>query len=91
MRSSCERDPRLIASFEENLFPVLQTILVHDDMECVPYSLQLLTQLIEINQPPLPTIYMHIFHLFFIPESWQKKANVTALVRFLQAYLQKDP
>ena len=30
MRRSCERDPRLIASFEANLFPILQTILVHD-------------------------------------------------------------
>ena len=69
MRSSCERDPRLIAIFEENLFPVLQTILVHDVTEFVPYSLQLLTQLIEINPPPLPIIYMYIFHHFLFPES----------------------
>ena len=58
MRKSCERDPGLIASFDENLFPVLQTILVHDVMEFVPYSLQLLAQLIKINRPPLPIIYM---------------------------------
>ena len=46
MRRSCERDPGVIASFEENLFPLLQTILVHDVMEFVPYALQLLAQLI---------------------------------------------
>lgn len=91
MRRSCERDPGLIASFEANLFPVLQTILVHDVTEFVPYALQLLAQLIEINRPPLPTTYMQIFQLFLSPESWQKKANVPALVRLLQAYLQKAP
>ena len=73
------------------MFPVLQTILVHDVMEFVPYALQLLAQIIEINRPPLPIIYMQIFQLFLSPESWQKKANVPALVRLLQAYLQKDP
>lgn len=51
MRRSCERDPGLIASFEANLFPVLHTIWVHDVTEFVPYALQLLAQLIEINQP----------------------------------------
>ena len=72
MRTSCERDPGLIASFEANLFPILQTILVHDVMEFVPYSLQLLAQLIEINQPPLPIIYMQIFQRFLFPKSWEK-------------------
>ena len=69
MRRSCERDPRLTTSFEANLFPVLQTILVHDVTEFVSYSLQLLAQLIEINRPPLPIIYMQIFQLFLSPES----------------------
>ena len=34
---------------------------------------------------------MHIFHNLFSPVSWKYKANVLALVRLLQAYLQKDP
>ena len=73
------------------MFHVLQTILVHDVTEFVSYSFQLLAQLIEINCPPLPTIYMHIFHNLFSPVSWKYKANVLALVWLLQAYLQKDP
>jgi len=68
-------DLGLIASFEANLFLVLQTILVHDITEFAPYSLQLLTRLTEINRSPLPTTYMQIFQLFLSLESWQKKAT----------------
>eukprot|EP01018_Ginkgo_biloba_P023988 Gb_25747 [translate_table: standard] len=91
VRRSCERDPSLIMSFEASLFPVLQTILVHDVTEFLPYALQLLAQLIEINRPPLPPSYMQIFELLLSPETWQRTANVPALVRLLQAYLQKSP
>uniref|UniRef100_A0A0C9S7F6 TSA: Wollemia nobilis Ref_Wollemi_Transcript_13726_3457 transcribed RNA sequence n=1 Tax=Wollemia nobilis TaxID=56998 RepID=A0A0C9S7F6_9CONI len=91
VRRSCEREPALLTSCEANLFPVLQTILVQDVTEFLPYALQLLAQLIEINRPPLPPTYMQIFQLLLSPETWQKKANVPALVRLLQAYLQKSP
>eukprot|EP00252_Welwitschia_mirabilis_P008441 TRINITY_DN2027_c0_g1_i1.p1 TRINITY_DN2027_c0_g1~~TRINITY_DN2027_c0_g1_i1.p1 ORF type:complete len:966 (-),score=126.84 TRINITY_DN2027_c0_g1_i1:393-3290(-) len=91
LRRSCESNQGLISKFEANLFPVLETVLVHDVTEFVPYTLQLLAQLIEIHQPPLPSTYMPIFELLLSPETWQKKANVPALVRLLQAYLQKSP
>ncbi|GLJ21568.1 hypothetical protein SUGI_0400040 [Cryptomeria japonica] len=91
VRRACEKEPSLITSFEANLFPVLQTIMVHDVTEFLPYALQLLAQLIEINRPPLPPTYMPVFQLLLSPETWQKKANVPALVRLLQAYLEKSP
>ncbi|KAJ8623475.1 hypothetical protein MRB53_032004 [Persea americana] len=89
VRRSCEKDPSLISVYEASLFPVLQTILVNDVTEFMPYTFQILAQLVDIHMPPLPPNYMQLFELLLSPESWKRKANVPALVRLLQAFLQK--
>lgn len=91
VRRACEHDSSLISAFEASLFPSLQTILVNDVSEFFPYAFQLLAQLVELNRPPIPPSYMQIFELLLAPESWKKTANVPALVRLLQAFLQKAP
>ncbi|KAF8393914.1 hypothetical protein HHK36_020115 [Tetracentron sinense] len=91
VRRACENDPSLISAFEESLFPIFQTILGNDVTEFFPYAFQLLAQLVELNRPPIPSNYMPIFELLLSPESWKRPANVPALVRLLQAYLQKAP
>ncbi|GMH13605.1 hypothetical protein Nepgr_015446 [Nepenthes gracilis] len=87
---ACEKDPTLISAFEAKLFPSLQTILVNDVTEFLPYTFQLLAQLVELNTQ-FPPHYMHVFEILLLPESWKKAANVPALVRLLQAFLQKAP
>lgn len=91
VRRACERDSSLVSAFEASLFPSLQTILENDIAEFFPYAFQLLAQLVEINRPPIPSSYMPIFELLLSPDSWKRSANVPALVRLLQAFLQKAP
>ncbi|XP_050237080.1 exportin-2 [Mercurialis annua] len=91
IRRACERDVSLIPAFETSLFPSLQLILANDVTEFLPYAFQLLAQLIELSRPPLSPSYMQIFALLLSPESWRRNSNVPALVRLLQAFLQKAP
>nr|BAD95016.1 putative cellular apoptosis susceptibility protein [Arabidopsis thaliana] len=66
-------------------------ILANDITEFLPYGFQLLAQLVELNRPTLSPNYMQIFLLLLSPESWKRSGNVPALVRLLQAFLQKAP
>ncbi|XP_057468297.1 exportin-2-like [Actinidia eriantha] len=91
VRRSCEKDPSLISAFEAGLFPSLELILTRDVTEFFPYAFQLLAQLVELNRPPIPQRYMQIFEILLLPDSWKKSGNVPALVRLLQAFLQKAP
>lgn len=91
VRRACERDPTLVSVFETSLFPRLEIILTNDVTEFFPYTFQLLAQLVELNRPPIPPIYMQIFELLLSPETWKRASNVPALVRLLQAFLQKAP
>ncbi|KAL5572133.1 hypothetical protein UlMin_021730 [Ulmus minor] len=91
VKRACERDVSFIPAFEESLFPSLQTILTDDVTEFLPYAFQLLAQLVELNRPPIPPSYMQIFGLLLSPDSWKRGSNVPALVRLLQAFLQKAP
>ncbi|XP_075669283.1 exportin-2-like [Castanea sativa] len=91
VKRTCERDPSLILAFAAGLFPSLQLILGNGVTELFPYAFQLLAQVIELNRPPIPPGYMQIFENLLSPEPWKKASNVPALVRLLQAFLQKAP
>lgn len=91
IKRACEKDSSLISAFETSLFPSLQMILTNDVTEFFPYAFQLLAQLVELNRPPIPSSYMAIFEILLSPESWKRASNVPALVRLLQAFLQKAP
>lgn len=91
VRRACEKESSLISAFEASLFPSLQMILANDVTEFFPYAFQLLAQLVELNRPPIPPSYMEIFGLLLSPDSWKRSADVPALVRLLQSFLQKAP
>ncbi|KAI4338364.1 hypothetical protein MLD38_023434 [Melastoma candidum] len=91
VRRACEAEGSLISSFEGSLFPSLQTILANNVAEFFPYAFQLLAQLVDLNRPPILATYMPIFQILLSPELWGKRSNVPALVRLLQAFLQKSP
>ncbi|XP_072985086.1 exportin-2 [Typha latifolia] len=88
---SGEKEPTLLSMFESSLFPVLQKILVDDIAEFWSYAFQIFAQLIELTRPPLSDNYMQLFQVLLSPESWKRSASAPALVRLLQAYLQKVP
>ncbi|CAH2051293.1 unnamed protein product [Thlaspi arvense] len=91
VRRACERDLSLISAFETSLFQSLELILDNDIAEFLPYAFQLLAQLVELNRPPLSPNYMQLFSLLLSGEYWERNANVPALVRLLQAFLEKAP
>ena len=84
-------DPGLIATFEQLLFPPFQHVLQQDVVEFAPYVFQLLSQMIESHPSALPASYMGIFPALLVPMLWDRSANVTPLVRLLEAYLRKAP
>eukprot|EP00850_Spirogloea_muscicola_P008170 SM000043S15798 [mRNA] locus=s43:232850:238627:+ [translate_table: standard] len=86
---ACASDASQTATSEGLLFPIFQMVLQEDIVEFAPYVFQILALLIEIRSPPLPQGYMAIFPPLLTPLLWQRSANVPALVRLLQAYLQK--
>lgn len=91
VKRACAKDPSLISAFEASIFPCLQHILANDVTEFFPYAFQLLAQLVELNSPPIPPSYMQIFEILLSPDLWKRTSNVPALVRLLQAFLQKAP
>ncbi|CAM6129189.1 unnamed protein product [Calypogeia fissa] len=91
VRKSCGQDSQQVATFEPLLFPVIQIVLEEDVTEFAPYIFQILAQLIESRGPPLDRVYLQLFPLLLTPTLWQRSANVPALVRLLQAYLQNAP
>lgn len=89
VRRSCEKSPELVGVFEVKLFHVIQEILTLDVVEFAPYVFQILAQLIDTHNPPLPATYINLFPALLTPTLWQRSANVPALVRLLQSYLQR--
>lgn len=89
VRRACERNPSLVPAFETCLLPSLQMILAKEVTEFFPYAFQLLAQLVDLNRPPVPPHYMQIFDILLTPDLWKKSANVPALVRLLQSFLQQ--
>lgn len=91
VRRACEKNSSLVPTFEASLFPSLEMILAKDVAEFSPYAFQLLSQLVDLNNPPIPPNYMPIFDILLLPDIWKKPGNVPALVRLLQSFLQKAP
>ncbi|KAI3681877.1 hypothetical protein L6452_36682 [Arctium lappa] len=91
VRRACEKNPSLVPAFETCLLPSLQMILAKEVTEFFPYAFQLLAQLVDLNKPPVPAHYMQIFDILLRPDLWKKSANVPALVRLLQSFLQQAP
>ncbi|KAJ9560072.1 hypothetical protein OSB04_005232 [Centaurea solstitialis] len=92
VRRACEKNPSLVSAFETCLLPSLQMILAKEVTEFFPYAFQLLAQLVDLNKPPVPAHYMQIFDILLLrPDLWKVSANVPALVRLLQSFLQQAP
>ncbi|KAG5184186.1 Cse1-domain-containing protein [Tribonema minus] len=92
----CQADASTVDMFEAALFPPFQQVLAQDVVEFAPYVLQILAQLLELR----PTVtggasgftpaYTALFPPLLSPVLWERRGNVPALVRLLQAYLRKD-
>jgi len=91
VRSVCSKDPSNTAAFENLLFPPFQTVLQMDVAEFTPYVFQVLAQLLEYRPADagLGDAYTALFPPLLTPSLWERRGNVPALTRLIQAYLGK--
>lgn len=91
VRAVCSKDPSHTASFENLLFPPFQTVLQMDVAEFTPYVFQVLAQLLEYRPADagLGDAYTGLFAPLLTPTLWERRGNVPALTRLIQAYLGK--
>ena len=91
IRYSCKVDPKAVEKFESSLFPTIGNILNRDVSEFLPYVFQILSLLLELRPLPIPRSYMDIYPLLLMPVLWERTGNIPALVRLLQAFIEKAP
>jgi exportin-2 (importin alpha re-exporter) len=91
VRNVCSRDPSQTGQLEALLFPPFQTILHMEIVEFTPYVFQVLAQLLEYRPAGagLGDAYTMLFPPLLTPSLWERKGNVPALIRLIQAYLKK--
>ena len=91
IRYSCKLDPLSVDQFEAKLFPIVESILVRDVSEFLPYVFQILSLLLELRPLPIPQLYLAVYPLLLSPTLWERNGNIPALVRLLQAFIEKAP
>ena len=91
VRHTCQKNPALVENVESLVLPVLQDILLKDIVDFMPYAFQILSLLIELRPPPVSQMYMSIYPTLLSPVLWEQQGNIPALVRLLQAFIQKVP
>ncbi|KAI7823046.1 Cse1-domain-containing protein [Gamsiella multidivaricata] len=90
IRFICTAQPEAAEQFESLLFQPFQVILQQDIAEFTPYVFQLLSQLLSFHtRPELSPAYQAMLPPLVQPTLWQQQGNIPALVKLLQAYLQK--
>ncbi|KAF9082059.1 importin-alpha export receptor [Mortierella sp. AD031] len=90
IRFICSASPDAAGQFETLLFQPFQVILQQDIGEFMPYVFQLMAQLLSFNTGnDLSPAYQAMLPPLVQPTLWQQQGNIPALVKLLQAYLQK--
>lgn len=91
VKSVCSKNPNGGDTLEHMLFQPFTIILQMDIAEFTPYVFQILAQLLEYRPSgsALSPAYAGLFQPLLMPTLWEKKGNVPALTRLLQAYICK--
>ncbi|CAN0047642.1 unnamed protein product [Ascophyllum nodosum] len=86
-----ENDPRLANTLEEALFPPFQKVLANDVVEFLPYVFQIFSQLLELRSGgDFSDGYKNLFPPLLSPPVWERKGNIPAVTRLIQAYLSQN-
>uniref|UniRef100_A0A8C0WJE0 Exportin-2 n=1 Tax=Castor canadensis TaxID=51338 RepID=A0A8C0WJE0_CASCN len=89
IRITCKANPTAVVNFEEALFLVFTEILQNDVQEFIPYVFQVMSLLLETHKNDIPSSYMALFPHLLQPVLWERTGNIPALVRLLQAFLER--
>jgi len=91
--SVCKKDPHQVEAFEGLLFAPFTTILHKEIVEFSPYVFQIMAQLLEFRPSAsgLGQAYTSMFPAVLNAKAWEKKGDIPALARLLQAYITTAP
>lgn len=91
VRSVCSRNASATLALENLLFPPFQTVLQMEILELSPYVFQILAQLLEYRSTETGLgQYEGLFRPLLTPTLWERKGDIPALTRLVQAYLMKS-
>ena len=78
---------------ENAVFPSFMGILARDNAEFTPYVFQILALMLESSSgiQTLSEAYLQLLPALLAPQTWDRQANIPALVRLLDAYLKAAP
>ena len=71
------------------MFPIFTHILTQDITEFIPYGFQLLSLMLELYTNQIPDTYRELFPFLLMPALWERPGYIPALVRLLQAYIER--
>jgi exportin-2 (importin alpha re-exporter) len=58
--------------------------------EFVPYTFQILSQMLELHSGDIPAGYRSLLPLLLTPAPWAQKGSIPGLVRYIKASLDRD-
>uniref|UniRef100_H0W8W7 Exportin-2 n=1 Tax=Cavia porcellus TaxID=10141 RepID=H0W8W7_CAVPO len=90
IRITCKANSAAVVNFEEALFLVFTEILQNDVQEFILYVFQVMSLLLETHKNDIPSSYMALFLHLLQPVLWERTGNIPALVRLLQAFLERS-
>jgi exportin-2 (importin alpha re-exporter) len=84
-------DPSKAPLIQAVLWETLMSILVNDVLEFLPYTLQILAQLLDATPAgaPVPDAYMLIYDPLLRPEMYVQTGNVPAVTRLLCSFIRR--
>ncbi|EPQ50330.1 Cse1-domain-containing protein [Gloeophyllum trabeum ATCC 11539] len=82
--------PDTLPVFEETLFGPITIILQQDIEQYIPYTFQILAQLLELHHTGAPEAYRALQPFLTHAAVWAQKGNIPGLVKLLKAFLAKD-
>ncbi|XP_006455464.1 hypothetical protein AGABI2DRAFT_226927 [Agaricus bisporus var. bisporus H97] len=90
MRFVVAGSPNTLPVFEQALFNPFTFILQQDIDQFIPYSFQILAQMLELHDRDVPEEYRNLLPFLLMPAIWQQKGSIPGLVKLLKAFLARD-
>ncbi|KAH7910550.1 CAS/CSE protein [Hygrophoropsis aurantiaca] len=90
MRFIVQGNPSTLPAFEEALFGPFTFILQQDIDQYIPYTFQILAQMLSMHTTGVPAAYRSLLPFLLTPACWQQKGSIPGLVKLLKAFLARD-
>ncbi|KAF8650732.1 hypothetical protein AX16_005105 [Volvariella volvacea WC 439] len=91
MRFVVSGNPATLQTFEAALFEPFTFILRTEIDQYIPYTFQVLAQMLGLHSPTtVPANYRALLPFLLTPAVWQQKGSIPGLVRLLKAFMKRD-